>query len=437
MRVVVMAAGLSGSGLAHAEPGHDCLYKFYNVTNNIGANLSQARSFLVQGEACLADPRVQSSPEYPAVLREAQKARAALEVAEKQLAARGEADAFFAEADALLQRLYKDDGYGFEKLQMEATALRKKAEEIGQRNSAVSLRARVFERIDVAIRDLAVRRRQAENRKHVARIRAAAVTARFPGRFSVEDSLRQDKIREAFLTASKDDYAVAVGGGAAYSPAVTDFEYRVRVSSMTTARPTRGAYVSEADRGGLEALYGTLSTTLTTDVPGLVWNVVSQREVIFVTIDGGRYRVDAMKVALAWLKPEAWPKTQEHEALLPADIRKLADVQALGGELWKNLENASEGYRACSDRIWKSYDKRFDAIRAQDIREQTRKIRMDQLGDKVRAKVARSCEGFKTKYARAFVAALDARNADRKKTADVVRAHMLELIARFTAKKPS
>jgi hypothetical protein len=436
MGMLVMALGSASGGAAHADAAKDCLYKFYNATNNLRFDLALSRSLLVEGEACLRDAKVQASAEYGAIKREAEKARGALADAERDLASRKEAQAFYGGAKDLLQRIHRDDGFGYEKLAAERTALQKRGAVLAERNRNVSVRGGTFEKIEEALKHLAIRRAKAENEKHLERIGALAVVTRSRGKFTPEDSLDQEKIRAAFLTAGPEHFVVAVqGGGARYSPAVTDFEYARQAAHEATGL-VRGALISWSDDGSLYPYYRYFPKTLAGHTLGLVWSAIDKRTVLFVTMDGGRYHADAMKLWIGWIKPTLWPRTQAHEALLPEDIEKLAQVKALPTAIWQNLRSAAAGYSRCSGRIWKSFDRRFDAIRAQDIREATRKRRLDQLGDEVRSRVERRCRVFVRRYKAAFVAALDARNADRKKTADVVRARMLEVIASAMKSEP-
>lgn len=110
--MLVIALGSAPAGAAHADAAKDCLYKFYNVTNNIRFDLALSRALLAEGEACLRDQKVQGSAGYGAIKSEAEKARAALANAERELASRKEAKEFYGEANRCARPLARGEGHG-------------------------------------------------------------------------------------------------------------------------------------------------------------------------------------------------------------------------------------------------------------------------------------------------------------------------------------
>lgn len=141
---------------------------------------------------------------------------------------------------------------------------------------------------------------------------------------------------------------------------------------------------------------------LTAPVPGLVWDVLDDKQVIFVSVSGGRYvtRIDHLIPAAEVTEPLAADIV--HGMLIHDDVVELSRLGVLDARYGRDMAAAKEAYGACADKVWKAKQAAFDKIETADILNATRVARRMTLDGQVRAKIDGKCAAPQRKYSAAW-----------------------------------
>jgi hypothetical protein len=160
--------------------------------------------------------------------------------------------------------------------------------------------------------------------------------------------------------------------------------------------------------------------------PVLVWNKITDTQVVIVTMDGGRYlaHVDALAKGIG--KPEHWPTAVQSVALTPEDINALVDAKLLPAALKATLAKSEEANEKCRATVWAPAQREFDAIDAQNITDSTKKARFAQVQTRYEAAAEGTCGGHEANFRKAWSTAIETRQKERAQTLAAAK-------ARFTA----
>lgn len=193
--------------------------------------------------------------------------------------------------------------------------------------------------------------------------------------FKPEDSGNLAKVSEAIEKADKALFVSydAKVDAASFVPAPDT------ISGVTYAGASPGGYPLEEDSKDKLGVYGGVIRGWTTDTgggymrlytprkgklladktPGLVWEAGST-SVIFVTLDGGRYRVDISQQTLDQAKgsplvkgigaPDTWPPAIQHSTYDTATTQYLGKAGAIPTTVHEEAEKIDEEWRACANK---------------------------------------------------------------------------------------
>jgi hypothetical protein len=269
---------------------------------------------------------------------------------------------------------------------------------------------------------------------------AASVRARQP-KLRSEDAGDLGKVAEALATAEAPmfvRYVAAEGRSVHWAPAPETI-------GGTTYAGLTGYYPSEdtwdRSKGGLMRHGGVLRgesapgsrgnhikllqpkgypAPLASLTPGVVWEVDSTT-VVFVTLDGGRYKIsvshdDMQKgapFAPGLAPPAQWPEPLQHTLLEPDQIKYLAKAGSLPQKSHDELEAIDQAWNECAQKAWAGAKKEIEAIDVSATNWSTKEARKKALDDKWRAKVDKACGAHVAKMEAALLALIDARIKER------------------------
>jgi len=166
---------------------------------------------------------------------------------------------------------------------------------------------------------------------------------------------------------------------------------------------------------------------LASGTPVLVWSV-TKTSAIVVTLDGGRYRLDARPYSdgphfecagqdgngklppLKALSNGPFPPAVQHQVLSGKQIQALEGAGQLPAGTSKALEDARTAGHACSDRLWQSrFAARDKANTVADILETTRRNRGAAIQSEWQDLIAKQCAPQKSAFDAALQSAIQTR----------------------------
>lgn len=247
--------------------------------------------------------------------------------------------------------------------------------------------------------------------------------------FTEEDALNLTRVEAAFRAAPTAMLRVVVGVRPEnFLP--TQLQTVHQGSQLATSGETRahahqvvvsgerqnGASHLRVDRLG-QPIYEAVNSVA---LPGLVWRGTERDgEVVFIGVDGGRYRVGPRQVRP--LPPgTTWPAANLAEGLLLDDLRTLAAAGQLPATAVQRIEAAEQDYIRCAERIFSSSDRAMEALGRRDMHPSTREARIEDVEGRAMERAAR-CRPLREAAAAVF-AAIELRNADRLRLYNAVRA---------------
>ncbi|MCA9622233.1 MAG: hypothetical protein KC731_24585 [Myxococcales bacterium] len=273
-----------------------------------------------------------------------------------------------------------------------------------------------------------------------AKYQAIAVRTRLKG-FAPEDSGNLTKVAEAIEKADGSmfvHYTAPPGATARWrpvSPRIGDTEYSVGIGyypSDTAFDPKAGGLqkygaVVEPDlqfqrRGKILVATpkGYEPKNLAKGTPGLVWEV-DGAEVVFVTLDGGRYHVNISGLELAKGEPlavglpakTAWPAPLQHALVDAEGVTYLAKAGALPESAVTTIERHREAFAACAAAVWKEADREVESLKTSDLHWSTRAGRLEQLEKKYETKAQDTCRSHVAAFTQSLLDQIETRNQRR------------------------
>lgn len=147
---------------------------------------------------------------------------------------------------------------------------------------------------------------------------------------------------------------------------------------------------------------------LTAAVPGLVWDVADDGQVVFVSASGGRYLTRINHVVRLADAGGKLARGVVNGMLIHDDVVALSQRGILDARYGKDMTAAKKGYGDCAEKVWKANEAAFDKIETADILHETRRNRRMTLDGKVRASIDGKCKAYERKYTKAWDQAMAA-----------------------------
>ncbi len=281
------------------------------------------------------------------------------------------------------------------------------------------------------------------------------VMKRFP-EFKPQDSGNLAKVKEAFSKATKDmwltfqpgkenyepiyspasghiDNTIHAGAGLGGHPAEDGWEKNSQLAKFGAV--VRGATIAPEQSMQLRTqshvesgttflsnsntnirMYDLKATKkpLAAGTPGLLWE--TDDGLVFVTVDGGRYRVvhyqDAPFVE-GVAAPSSWPPPLQHSLLDRDSLDYLVKGNASQTKAATELDAIEKRYQECSDKTWNASKDQFKGITTADLQWHTKAARGGVLAEKIVTQVDKACGKEVAAYEKALVGAIEARNKER------------------------
>ncbi|MBI3073088.1 MAG: hypothetical protein HYY84_13320 [Deltaproteobacteria bacterium] len=327
------------------------------------------------------------------------------------------------EAHAIHWKFQSNNGSDLEAHREQVAALERKAKAAG----ATAEMADQFKMLADQFAVITRHRSQLEMQKQHDRIRSRAVMTRFPGKYTLEDSINLDKVSAAFAESDLKDFVVTTQptnefDRHRYWPVVHNYN---RYTAVGPADDPVLKWIIDAYKQ-----YGVGSPPeLAAGMVGLVWTSLRDQDIVVVTIDGGRYRGRIVGVVNGIGKPDAWPSPFAFTNLDPRDITVLANAGQLSKERRNEWNAVNKGARACSNKYWDAWEPKFAAIRVANISERTRDNRFAALNAKAEKQWDTRCTAWKKKAKAAWKAAIADRTLARRTAFERNKAKLIERIA--------
>ncbi|MBI3070990.1 MAG: hypothetical protein HYY84_02580 [Deltaproteobacteria bacterium] len=335
----------------------------------------------------------------------------------------------------LIKKYRNDDGSGFEAYRDAVAAFVAKAKAEG----AAERIADYINNLNELLERLTRRRATLDLKKQDERIVAGAVMARFPGKYTLEDSIKLDKVSAAFAESDLKDFVVRAktsskrglkGRRAREIPpahAEADVPRRTRRSTRNAAPR---AQLMWAQGELTPAFAGTSRSNLAPGIVGLMWTVRANTDVVLVvTLDGGRYWTSASELVLGIPDADTWSSPSPMASFYPAEIAALAEAGQLAKKRRAAWESANKGARACSKKIWDAADRKFARIHTANILERTRENRKAALREQTAKAERVRCNVWLKRAEAAWQAALTDRTEARRAAYERNKAKLVPRLA--------
>ena len=279
------------------------------------------------------------------------------------------------------------------------------------------------------LKNLKSRQLDAEKAAAAQRLLAGAVTARFPDRFKLQDALDQNKIVAAFREAAPEDVVAVIANqdGPYYRPGSTIHD--VTAAADDKDPPKHGGYVLWDENGQGIFISFALAThpdPIAKNTPGLIWGTNPNGSIVFVSLDGGRYVGQPSDFTQGLPQRPLWPTAIQHDTLVFDDIAEIADAGGLPAKTAAAVVATKQKADACADAQAAKFTPQFEALDAANILNQTRQNRAEQLRQRQRTTIYSACKPHRANVEKAWLAAVEANLALRRKTRDA-------FVARFAA----
>jgi|GEM_PF-3169895 len=242
---------------------------------------------------------------------------------------------------------------------------------------------------------------------------ANSVVKRLPA-FARDDAADPRKVAEAFAQMPAEALVALPLGEALvhhrYTPVEKTHppESNLAMSYPNDAKPDTPAFVFYNQRTVFVRYVKDEIPRLAAPVPGLVWDVAEDGQVVFVSASGGRYltRVDHVVPLADAGAPVATGVV--NGVLIHDDVVALSERGVLDARFGKDMVAAKDAYTACAERVWKANKAAFDRIETADILSETRRNRRMALDGKVRKTIDGKCGAQQRKYAKTWDKAMAA-----------------------------
>jgi hypothetical protein len=160
-------------------------------------------------------------------------------------------------------------------------------------------------------------------------------------------------------------------------------------------------YKSQGNHMVVQTLDG-YPVALANGTPGVVWEVNEHAtEVIFVTLDGGRYRVDTSSstvtdkgAPLAFGIPAAaaWPAPVQHAWASASEITGLAKVGGAAKSVADEVVAADDAWNTCAQGEWKKAKPEIEKLGMTDMNFMARDARFMKLNETWQERVRKTCK---------------------------------------------
>jgi hypothetical protein len=229
--------------------------------------------------------------------------------------------------------------------------------------------------------------------------------------FAPEDSLRLDKVKQAFAKARGSDLIVAEIGTQEYGPTR---DYKSTHGIQNTEDVPHQLFVFANAGGELEVnlTWGPSHKTRIFN-RGLVWNQTKSGAYIFVTPDGGRYFLPESYIHPTEPPPKDFV-VNYIDFLDRFDIEELAKIGELPKKSDDDVKAASKAFDTCVKPINDWANAQYRAIDAADLRESTRVNRKRQVDEQSQSRTEANCKKHVERVRAAMNAAIEIRSEKRR-----------------------
>jgi hypothetical protein len=239
--------------------------------------------------------------------------------------------------------------------------------------------------------------------------------------FTIEDSTNLERVEQAFRQAGASMLRTARVTRLEYAPTSVQFDGR-RAQGTPDPTPPHEIRLMWGSDGG-DGEWALHDEHVVPPVVGMAWARIpnaANHELIFVAVDGGRYRITEGRIQP--YDPSAeWPRALTFDALFLRDVEALTQQHQLESNFLSRMTALNQRYSACVTPHWNREASARHRNQVADIRESTRRNRdlaiTTSTDDAVRAR----CVPALRPFIDVLYAAIEARNAQRTRLYNALR----------------
>ncbi|MEM6991848.1 MAG: hypothetical protein AAF721_15175 [Myxococcota bacterium] len=232
--------------------------------------------------------------------------------------------------------------------------------------------------------------------------------------FSHEDSMRLDRVAEAFEHSKAADLAAVVAADGDYRPASFAPRWFDRIVEEDDRLDVHGVRVA-LGRSVIAGTYLRKPARLEPGTPGLVWSEGKSRsQVWFVTLDGGRYVVDKKNLG-DYDASAPVPEGPRNVGLAPMEVYWLSKADAIPAKQNDTLKSIESKFEACAAPMYRSTKKKIADLEARYLPSDRRQELSSAEWAKLDRRIAKKCGHYGPKYRKALTKIVDGRIEARTK----------------------
>jgi hypothetical protein len=260
-----------------------------------------------------------------------------------------------------------------------------------------------------------------------------AVTRKLP-QFRIEDSYDLAKVAEAMKLVTKDmvfhtkDFLDRSDWAPSPETAGHSADTNDAANCETAGLGAAGAYVSEEAGAGTTFLkLGACPPPAqpTAKTAGVAWGM-DGGWVIFVTLDGGRYRFGPQKLEQGTIAASAM-SAYRHRLLREWQIQELAKIGQQDAQAALDAANpAGKAWSACANKIWDAAQPEYDANGAAALMPDAKRARAEKITARYQGMIDAQCGAMKRTFSDTFKKFLGARQALRTAIFEDAKARLLD-----------
>ncbi|WP_044240710.1 hypothetical protein [Chondromyces apiculatus] len=176
---------------------------------------------------------------------------------------------------------------------------------------------------------------------------------------------------------------------------------------------------------------------LAAGTPGMVW-MVESGNVIFVSLDGGRYRLsipndvdkEGLPIDTGAGSPASWPAPLQHTLVDVDTIRGFAKGNAVPAKAGTDIEALDDAWFECVNKTWAEGRKEGEKIDASPESLDSKRGKLTAIPKKYENKAEKDCAGARKKLEEGLVQFIDARTKERLALYEKAKARAAALGAR-------
>jgi hypothetical protein len=154
--------------------------------------------------------------------------------------------------------------------------------------------------------------------------------------------------------------------------------------------------------------------------PGMIWNV-DGGTIFFVTLDGGRYRLQWKDVSVGASASKDWPAPLAHQLIRLTDVEYLDRAGTIDPSTKQTLDALNREFRECVKGQEKSLEAALDGLAKQNLTWSTRSHRAHLLAEKHQADTEKKCGSHVAEIDETLVRVIEERAAHRREIFELAK----------------